>query len=145
MLHHANTNSFDYTMKNGDTNYICFEIFSTDGVIQTIVVFSLNTGFFYAIFNRYIQLEVISITVAGMLSANVLIWNTIHAYVHGFDPSIICSPKGVPRKYITDNGITGWLINNHRIHHDVKNTIYNIVFPGADYLLGTYYSRSSSS
>lgn len=141
MLHHATTNA-DYTIKNGKTEYICVEVFSKDGIIQSIILFSINTGFFYMLFPK-ISLQVITTTVAIMISINILVWNTIHSYVHGFDPSVICSPNGIPKKYVSEkNEIVGWLINNHRKHHDNKNTNYNIVFPGADYLMGTFLEKN---
>ena len=31
-----------------------------------------------------------------------------------------------------------WLIANHQEHHNHTNSNFNIVFPGADYLFGTY-------
>ena len=137
MLHHATTKK-DYTIKNDKTDYICVEVFSKDGIIQSILLFSINTGFFYILFPN-ISIHIITTTVAGMLSVNILVWNTIHSYVHGFDPSIICSPKGVPKKFLSEkNGIVKWLVNNHKRHHDNKNTNYNIVFPGADYFMGTF-------
>lgn len=138
MLHHKTTKE-DYTIVNNNAEYICVEFFSADGIVQSIVLFSLNTGFYYFIFHPTVSLTAISITVAMLLFINVLVWNTIHSYVHGFDPAVICSPGGVPRKYIYENGIiTSWLIENHRRHHDNKNSNYNIVFPGADLIMGTY-------
>ena len=40
------------------------------------------------------------------------------------------------------NMIIKWFIKNHKNHHDNKDTNYNIVFPGADYLFGTRYIKN---
>jgi len=144
MLHHKNTQN-DYSIINNNPEYICFDVLSIDGIVQLIIVFSINTAFFYMLFHPSISLPIISATVIIMLFINIIVWNTYHAYVHGFDPAIICSPKGVKRSNIHEsNYISGWLISNHRTHHDNKNTNYNIVFPGADFLFGTYSSNKLS-
>lgn len=143
MLHHRDTQE-DFTIRNGEIEYICFEVFSMDGIVQSIVVFSLNTGVFYLLFHPSISLFFIMGSVATMLIMNILVWNTVHAYVHGFDPAEICSPPGVPRSFFDENTfIVGWLIRNHRMHHRNKNTNFNIVFPGADFIQGTFMEENN--
>lgn len=139
MLHHANTLS-DYSIRNNNTEYICFDFFSIDGIVQGFVIFYVNVGFLYAIFYPNISMMIIQLSVAFMLFCNIFIWNTIHSHVHGFDASIICSPKGISKKnmiLLENNIIIDWFIKNHQKHHDNKDTNFNIVFPGADYLFGT--------
>ena len=133
--HHLNTKS-DYSIVNNDPEYICFEVYSVDGIIQTLVVFSMNTAVFYIMFYPTISLTVISVTIIAMLAINIVVWNTYHAHVHGFDASIICNPHGF--KIDETNAISKWYIQNHQTHHAKKNTNYNIVFPGADFIFGTY-------
>lgn len=139
IAHHENTKK-DYSMRNGKSDYICVEVFTTDGVIQIGFVFTLNVGFFYALDSFFgVGLPLISATVAGMLLVNVVVWNTIHPYVHGFDPYTVCS-QGVSQKYLPKkNLVFEWLVDNHRKHHDHRDVHYNIVFPGADYVMGTHY------
>ena len=140
--HHRNTKS-DYSIVNNNPEYICFEVFSLDGIIQMVVVFSINVGGFYILFHPYISLVIISITIAMTLFINIVVWNTYHAYVHGFDANDICTPLGVKRTLIHEsNAISSWFINNHRTHHDTKKSNYNIVFPGADFIFGTYRNNS---
>ena len=86
-----------------------------------------------------INFYVILITILVFLFINIIVWNTVHAFAHHFDSSIICYPIGISNKYISEkNIIVKWLVNNHRKHHNNKNTNYNIVFPGADYIMNTY-------
>lgn len=137
-LHHRTTMD-DYTIRSGSSEYICFDIFSVDGMVQTGVVFLLNMGVFSAIFYQAIPLAVIAITVLTLLSVNILVWNVIHSYVHGFDSSVICSPVGISNRWVSEkNLVVKWLSDNHRKHHDKPKTHYNIVFPGADHIMGTY-------
>ena len=137
LLHHKNTLD-DYTIQNGNTEYICFDLFTVDGMVQTGVVLSLNVGVFFVVFYPVIPLSVITTTISVLLSINILVWNVVHSYVHGFDSSVICSPMGISNRYVSENNpVIKWLSDNHRKHHDKPNTHYNIVFPGADHLLGT--------
>lgn len=141
MLHHSNTMS-DYRIKNDNSEYICFDFFSIDGIVQSVVIFYINTGFFYVFFHPNISVTIIHLSVAFMLFCNIFIWNTIHSHVHGFDASKICSPKGISNSnmlLLENNIIINWFIKNHQKHHDNKETNFNIVFPGADYLFGTRY------
>jgi hypothetical protein len=144
MIHHSSTKE-DYTMSDGSSDYICFEVFFEDGLAQMVSVFIINSGFLYVLFYPTISLIVILLSVAFMLCCNVVIWNTVHSYVHGFDASKICSPPRVSNAIINEqNPIMRWFIQNHRDHHDHKKTNFNIVFPGADYLLGTSYRKKEN-
>lgn len=139
LLHHAKTNK-DFTIKDGNPEYICVEFDTIDGVVQFIFMFGINTTFFYIIFHDNVPFVVISCSVFCFLMTNILVWNTLHAYVHGMDASEICYPKGLSRQYIEkikDNVYVKWAIENHQAHHLNKNCNFNIVFPGADYILGT--------
>ena len=137
--HHTNTKS-DYSIVNNNPEYICFEILSLDGIIQTFIVFFINTTGYYMMFYPSISFTMVSITVAALLFINIIVWNTYHAHVHGFDASVICNPPGF--QIDESSFVSKWYIQNHEAHHDNKNTNYNIVFPGADFLFGTYQSKS---
>lgn len=139
MAHHANTKK-DYTIRNNKSEYICVDVFSSEGTLQMSILYSLNFGFFYSLFSRSVPLSIISTTLLGALMINILVWNVIHSYVHGFDSSKICSPLGISNYYVSEkNAIIRWLVENNRRHHDAPHTNYNIVFPGADYIFGTFY------
>lgn len=144
ILHHKTTME-DYSIRNGETEYICVDIYGTEDILQIAFVFSFNTGFFYFVFGKTVSLFIISTTVAMMLLVNILVWNTIHPYVHGMDPALVCHPPGLAKKYLSEksNPIVRFLVENHKRHHDNKNTNFNIVFPGADYLLGTSYKSKT--
>jgi len=72
---------------------------------------------------------------------HMVIWNTMHSYVHFFDVNKICNVNGIPKEYIDENNVyVNWSLENHRAHHFYKNDEkgnWNVVFPGADYIFGT--------
>ena len=136
LLHHQTTLN-DYTMKHGNAEYICFDLFTMDGMVQTVVVYLSNVGVFYALFYPAVSMPVITGSILVMIFVNIWVWNVVHSYVHGFDSSVICFPMGVPNRFILNNSFVKWLSDNHRKHHDNPKTHYNIVFPGADSIMGT--------
>lgn len=135
--HHKNTNN-DYSIKTGNPDYICFEIFSADGIVQSFVVLFTNSSILFVLYPS-ISAYVILSTNIFLLVANIFIWNTFHAYIHNMDAYKICSPSGLPRYYIKENNMySSWLINNHKCHHTNSKGNFNIVFPGADFIFGTH-------
>ena len=74
------------------------------------------------------------------------LWNTFHPYFHeielGYDIKTgIPSIEGLKDKH---HPIIVWLFKNHALHHlnkDPKKSNFNIVLPGADFLMGTYKSK----
>jgi len=66
-------------------------------------------------------------------------WNTLHADSHGLDIDFEHGPprlKSLPR----DNAYSHWVIRNHSLHHVMHGVgNFNIVCPGWDHVLGTYY------
>lgn len=143
ITHHAKTNP-DYSINDSNLSYICVDVSSLNDIIQIFFVFSINSGILYVLFNPYISLLTISCTVSALLGINILLWNTYHSYIHKLDGSKICNfPKGLSKnfidKYFNENNIyVKWIINNHKQHHNNCRTNFNIVFPGGDYLFGTY-------
>jgi len=73
-----------------------------------------------------------------------MLWNTIHPKMHDFKLKLKLK-DGIPEfKGINmNNPMYQWLWYNHAIHHLQKDNKgnYNIVFPGADFLLGTYHNK----
>lgn len=141
LLHHVKTQK-NYTIIDNNPDYICFDILSMDGLVQCVVLFTVNYGFLYMLFHNYVSSYAISATIILFIMINVLVWNTFHSYIHGMDAYEICIPKGVPRKYINeDNFYVKWVLNNHRAHHDNNTGNYNIVFPGADFFVAWMFKR----
>ena len=142
-FHHSQSKGTDgdYSVRDNPFNYICFDVLSMDGIVQTALVFSINTGFFYMLFPS-LSLWTLATPVAIMLAINIGFWNTIHPLVHGLDPVATCFPPGLPLSK-ENIWIQWWIDNhqrhhdNHQRHHDNPQCNFNIVFPGADYLLGT--------
>ena len=75
---------------------------------------------------------------------SILIWNSIHGYIHYRDAQqmgsfSLCNKN---TKLLADNSsFIRWLIENHKKHHTFKGPQkgnYNITLPGADFILGTY-------
>ena len=75
-----------------------------------------------------------------------ILWNTLHPVFHDIDLDIPIK-EGFPifnflkRKH---NPIVIWLYKNHTLHHVIKGKNkgnYNIILPGADFILGTYNSE----
>lgn len=138
ILHHKKTKK-DFSIENNETEYICFEFLSVDGLVQLFVGFFINTSLFYILFRGYVSLFVISATIMTFLLVNIFVWNTCHSYIHNMDAFEICSAIGLPRKYIDEQNVyIKWSVNNHRAHHYYHDSNYNIVFPGADFLFGTH-------
>jgi hypothetical protein len=88
------------------------------------------------ILNLFIQSIVIS------LLFNML-WNNWHPDMHNYKLKINYK-KGLPNfpGYLSRGSIYNWLWKNHAIHHLQKNNKgnFNIIFPGIDFLMGTYYN-----
>ncbi|MBD2136916.1 hypothetical protein H6F32_04775 [Anabaena sp. FACHB-1237] len=66
------------------------------------------------------------ITFIVMLLIHGNVWNTIHTQMHLPTPA-----------FFSNWGIYKWLAVHHYMHHQFTNKNYNIVFPLADYILGT--------
>jgi len=135
--HHIDTNK-DFTIKKNDHSNICFS-FMTVVPLFIVTVFSL-----YIVFNTIISLNIIIISVVFFVIIHMVVWNTLHSYVHYFDVNTICKNAvyGLPKEYINEKNIyVKWSLDNHRAHHyfkDDKKGNWNVVFPGADYILGSH-------
>jgi len=135
--HHIDTNE-DYTIKKNDHTNICFT-FTT-----TIPLFIITIFILYFLFNKIISFNIILFSIIIIIIIHIVVWNSLHSYVHYFDVNTICKNAiiGIPKEYINEKNIyVKWSLDNHRAHHFYKNEQkgnWNIVFPGADYILGTY-------
>ena len=81
-----------------------------------------------------------------LLAINILVWNTYHSLV---DPETICQPytylSKTQQNQLMNTPYIQWLIATHQEHHNhTNNRNFNIVFPGADYLFGTYNQNNTN-
>jgi len=139
ILHHKNVNSnTDFSLKDNKLNGLCF------GINISIILFIIIVIICYVLFNRLVSLNVILITCIVYIIYNKIMWNSIYSYVHNIDVYKICdnSVLNISKPYVNENNIyINWIIKNHQAHHyykDKEKGNYNILFPGADYILGTY-------
>ena len=135
--HHIDTNK-DFTIKDNNISNICFSFMT---ILPTFIV---NVFVLYILFNTIVSLEIIIISIFLVLVAHMVIWNTMHCYVHYFDVNKICKNTiyGLPKEYINENNIyVNWSLENHKAHHYYKGEEkgnWNVVLPGADFILGTH-------
>ena len=133
---HAHTQALTSLVTFSDD--ICFDIRNQSDFGQFILCFTGNSAVLAFLFYPNVSLIAIAITTSSLLTFNVLVWNTYHAYIHGSDAFTLCYLKGIPREYVpTVNWYSSWIIDNHKKHHLFPAGNFNIVFPGADYLFGT--------
>jgi len=73
-------------------------------------------------------------------------WNSMHAMMHGRCGYTEGQPLALPygfAKWLTNFWYFSWVVRNHTLHHENKGEgkgNFNIVWPGADFFLGTYHS-----
>ena len=137
LLHHKN-----------HIEYICVDVVSLNAVIQGLLVVCINTGILYLLFNSYISLFVIMVTVTLFLVTNVIVWNICHPIAHDFKSShCSCSSSSSSSSWSSYfySSYVKWSIANHKAHHINPNCNYNVVYPGADYLFGTNNKTNFSS
>ena len=135
--HHLNTNK-DFTIKNNDPSNICFSF------MTTVPLFIITVSSLYAIFYRILSFNIIVISVIIILIIHMVVWNTLHSYIHKLEVNRICKNAvyGVTKEYINEeNPYVKWSLENHKAHHYFKGDEkgnWNVVFPGPDYILGTH-------
>jgi len=136
--HHIATNK-DFSIKDNEPENICFDFFTI------LPMYLLTVTILYITFHRIISLDIILISVVIIICIAIVVWNTLHCYVHHFDVNTVCTNTiyGIPKEYINpDNFYVKWSLDNHRAHHYFKHEEkgnWNIVFPGADYIMGTHH------
>ncbi len=147
-LHHKTTNNTDYKTDPSSHKYICINFMSTNGLIQISILLLMNTFFLHQLFSHKISTTFILATNTTLLAINILVWNTYHSLVHQIDPTQICQPytylSKTQQNQLMNTSYILWLIANHQEHHNHTNSNFNIVFPGADYLFGSYHSTLSN-
>jgi hypothetical protein len=135
--HHKATNS-DYTIKENDHSNICFSF--TTNLLPIILILFIT----YFLFRKIISTWIILLTIFLFYIIHIISWNTLHSYVHYFEVNTICTDTfyGIPKEYINENNIyVKWSLENHRAHHYYKGEQkgnWNVVYPGADYIMGTH-------
>jgi hypothetical protein len=135
--HHIATNP-DFSIKNNETENICFDSTSA------FAVYFITVTIMYLLFHKIISSSIILVSVLVFSVIAWIIWNTLHSYIHFFDGNTLCQDTvvGIPKEYINeDNFYVKWSLDNHRAHHYFKKEEkgnWNVVFPGADYIMGTH-------
>ena len=80
----------------------------------------------------------------------MIIWNALHCRIHNVDADAACNKAlpNCPTKYITvNNPYVKWVVQNHQAHHLYKGREkgnWNVVIPGADYILGSHNKLGAS-
>jgi hypothetical protein len=139
ITHHINVNSnTDFSLKNNNSKGICF------GIDLSIILFIILFIVSYILFHKLVSIYIILITCLLYIIYNKTMWNLVHSYIHHVDVKDVCSDTilNIPKKYINENNMyINWIIKNHQAHHyykDKEKGNYNILIPGADYILGTH-------
>ena len=77
-----------------------------------------------------------------LLLFQLTLWNSIHGYMHGKDCSdhlsSLCFNNKDTEKLLKTFPWLNFLIENHKTHHKTQTSNFNITFPGADFIMGTY-------
>lgn len=145
ILHHKSTNvhtmAITHDERLGETQNLCMDEYTLYAVVTILPIyfFALMRVTKNKIFIFY------SLMIFGILALfHVLVWNSVHSYMHNEDASKRCKLY-INRdkiKQMQNDRYIKWVIRNHVTHHVRKGNNkgnYNIVFPGADYIFGTYY------
>ena len=145
ILHHKATNvqtmAITHDIRLGKTQNLCMDeytIYAVSSILPIYIVAIMQI-------TKNKKIIFYSLTIFAILMLfHILMWNSIHSYMHNEDASKRCKLY-ISRdkiKQMRNYGYVKWMINNHVTHHvrkgDNKGN-YNIVFPGADYIFGTNY------
>ena len=135
-IKHHKSITKDFTTQNNGHENICFNV-------STIIPICIaNTLLLYAFFHKVAKFQTILTLVVFTQIIHAIIWNSYHSYIHSFNVNNICDIYGISKEHINENNIySKWSIQNHKAHHYYKNDEkgnYNVVFPGADFILGTH-------
>lgn len=138
MLHHAHTDHTTLQVSDEFSDDLCFDIRNVNDCLQ-LLYFSVGNCSLLSFLFPSISTTLVFATTTSLLTFNIVVWNTYHAYIHGLDAYTICYLRGIPRKHVPIGNIyADWVIQNHQTHHRFPTGNYNIVFPGADFLFFTY-------
>ena len=139
-LHHKLTDqdmNIKYNKNLGKTQNLCLDEY---GIYPALIAMPIyfSVLYFFTKEKKYFIFSLIIFILFTFIS--IFLWNSIHSYIHGKDASKICKFPSLNisnvRK-IKENSYIKWVIKNHVLHHKEKGN-YNIIFPGADFILGTY-------
>lgn len=149
ITHHKSTNK-DMTLNTNDEDYkiiLPSENLFLDDWLTILMIFSISCITVYSFYKYYpteLNLKILLLISSLFALFEILIWNSVHSYMHGRDGYEMgyFSLKQNITSYLVENfSYFKWIINNHIKHHNVKGDKkgnFNIVFPGADFLLNTY-------
>lgn len=137
ILHHSITGP-DMTSQCHDRMHddLCFQ------PISIIIIFIISCLVIIPLFSQWFPVYVLVGHIALFTLVEIVLWNTLHSYIHhvryDFSPCFLRNheiPIPIHNPYIR------WVISNHRAHHFFKGTDkgnFNVVFPGADFIMGTH-------
>ncbi len=140
MKHHDITH---HNMKDDNDIGIFFSIFSfrvlVPGVLPALLQMYLFSNFIYP----QADIRIFAIIHIVFFFCGILLLNSFHAYVHGWDcPESEfgepCLSNKTFKKLLKWLPCLKFLIENHRTHHETKTSNFSVVFPGADFIFGTY-------
>lgn len=141
VIHHSLIEK-DMTVREHERMYedICMQPFSW------LVILLMSGGLMWVLFGRWFSASVIIAHVLVFVLIEVVVWNSLHPYIHHVAGKAGCrlSSTDIP----SGNPYVKWVVRNHAAHHLIKGERkgnFNIVFPGADYLMGTYREVSRPS
>jgi len=144
MTHHGETNK-DMTMREGYNPHGIYFSYKTSfiGFLASVVLLG---GTERALGMNDVPF-IDTLVSSGLMSIiHGLFWNRFHADSHKVEVEY---DDGLPAlqalKYDPKNNFLRWLMANHVTHHDIKGVgNFNIVLPGFDHILGTYYEQDQS-
>lgn len=149
VTHHKATRS-DMTVDTNTPDYhttlptenLCLDIQSVVGytlsVVPTLaVVYWCTRSWFWVCYAALVA--------TTLIVYSVFMWNSLHPYLHHRDGRQVCG-FGMCRKQfsaIRNTAYMRFLYDNHITHHLKKTDKgnYNVTFPGADFLFGTYFTE----
>ena len=89
------------------------------------------------------DLSIFTIAVFSLIMPMIhnFMWNSIHSRIHSMN---VKYSDGIPgnSRCPPCPSLYQFLLNNHTLHHHDSGCNYNIVFPGADYLFGTFKNKT---
>lgn len=95
-----------------------------------------------------VDFKVLFLIHTTFLVYGITVWNSLHGYMHGFDCSTrpfeetsgLCFNNKTTEKILEILPCLNFFIESHRTHHRTRNSNYTVVFPFADFVMGTYES-----
>lgn len=145
LMHHLSVNPDNMRIKinnrGGKEQNLCLDHYALTPFVLILPIFCC----LLYLFTNKVKFFIFSIVIFTVfIFLNIYLWNGIHSYMHNEIGTERCNFPSLNHNIIEknkDNWYIKWVIKNHTTHHKVKGDKkgnFNIIYPGADYLLGTY-------